>query len=623
MPKGEKLSKVDPGERRRQDAIESARAIFVKPTRWQEQLQEAGVHIDDQEGLGVGSSESLPLELELMGRKRADARVLAREMETAIRGGELHSIFKTPENSLVGFRITRLEGGAYFFARSTLSEREARRRYEAYKSLLEAAIEQKREQEQEKREKEQEEQRIKKAEAKAEKPSMAVIQFFSYVKGTSPVALQQLVAAFRTGMQGEAVVEELNDYSYPFSDRSARVIPRVVAKKILENGITPENLNNMVGRVREALIKGLQAAEEHADYLALDILGTVSQKTAVRGRRFIFPALVQRSFAPLLYSSLSYKIGENQNIIIAQDFGRMYPSITYPDGVMHRFALRLTPGVLKAQREAFEEQRENPVAAFLLEALDEGDAEVFIALRNGQEIEINGNRLTLSDVDSFLAPLILDDSLLITTIFVDVLGEVFPLPYKEHGEEREEDLVGLHMLGRMLFTLDQITQVLAPEDIDGAGRQQAIENLKAEIRKKETEARSIKGSGREAGQRKRTLDADVATFARQLRFAVQGGKRETRGEKIKRMMKECLPQRRPRAVDYKGGENSPGYREVLRAYEKNPELLKPDPAHYEGGEEAYAYQRDLAICNMFLVLSNDNKKTVYIDESSLVSADAL
>lgn len=541
-------------------AMELARAIFVQPTRWHDPLKQIGIDLKKDEALGVATIASVQLELELANVPIEQRRKIATTITGRIIDGRLGSIF--PIGSSVTLQRTEIDD-IELYHRSDIKPQSAQARYTAYKELLDAKIAEKRRPTQQRRETKEERDRKRRKEersvrqAERKKPPLAVLKFLSYSSGTPENDLQSRITsieeAFQKDKKNSVVVKQVSDPTRGFEDKSARLLAPEMIDRILEKGLTPEQLERMVAVAREKLVDKLRNIEAYADGAAMQILADVGGAIeTAHSKDFLIPITTQRSIAPLLYASLYYFNGVNSpnfnnetNFVLEADFGPNYPYLSYVNGLMHRWALRFASQTLEVHKELLENSQE-PEAAFLLKVLDHNNHDDIIALKQGGAIEVEGKSIRLADLDAFLAPMILDDALLVHTIFADVLGALFPLPYTLNGDRREIGLISISKLAQA-FATEEIPQLLAPDQEDPLSQQDIAGELKNQIEALENEVKNMRGIGREASLRKNALNKKIKDLYGSLRrITTAGGKKETRGEKIKRLLRERIPEKEPK-----------------------------------------------------------------------------
>ncbi|MBI2593637.1 hypothetical protein HYW44_03265, partial [Candidatus Daviesbacteria bacterium] len=454
--------------------------IFVRPMGLRDDW---GVKLRSGEAIGVATEATLSQELKLLGMGRDERRGLTLKIARMLKNREYKSVL--PLDPKVWIETSPQDFGDLFY-RSDLRLRDALERHKAYANLLQVeveALQEARSLEQKQREEGAKNQRalrksLKRREREAKiaataRPSSARILVFSVY---SPKEFKDKVEGIKeTAPQGEKV-EVLEHDFLGYRELMGGVIDRRDVLRILEKGMSPEEFKALIPLVRMSVVSAVEQIEEFALPIAGKLLAGISDKIERPGRSFTLPILTPRAIGRVLTRTLS-QANENPNITVEGQVMPLIKDVEFP---------------------------------YMLDLIEAWNSRLDFT-----------DPIQLEDRDS-RAKKLLPDDLLTKAIFADVAAQLYPMPYVFSGHRREIGFVMLRYLADNINT-PEAASLLVLESVDNGTYQHRVREAKDAIAAKAAEVESVRG-GKDAAQRKKTLEAEHAQLVKELRGVVRGSK---------------------------------------------------------------------------------------------------
>lgn len=394
--------------------------------------------------------------------------------------------------------------------------------------------------------------------------------------------------------------EILTDPTEAIQDKSRVLVPADI-QHILQEGITREALQSLFPLLRQKIIHKADLLEEELVEVAKEINGFASLQldapeegvfVAIPAMRVATLALVHN----LIANSKDDRVAVDYHIGNHSDF---YDLPSHPYYILDVWHNRLYGVQLIASKNILQND-ERPLAKRFVEMVSHPDRKnIFKELAKNKEVVFNDSIITLDDIDSLLAPIMLPDEVLLRAIFQDILGAAYTRPHISVGEDREAAFIALRLVTNQ-FGVEEIYNLLSGHEADPAARKLAVGQLQERIARTESMLSTLRKSDRIYGQTRTALSktkAELAGLQRQNKVL----------ERIAGEVEQRIPGSFPSINDYKGGAKSFGYQRALGRYERyrerNTSLVPPNPVDYTEGGDSSGYRDDVALYQSLRTIS--------------------
>lgn len=573
--------------------------VFIQPTPYRTKLVEQGVAVGELDPIGVATAVSLQMELELMGIKdRTDRRAVATAITHRFNRGLTGDYLRLPPTA----GLEHLEADGIYYRRD-IGSTGIRRRYDAYKAVLDEEVAtyrslsgEERAQKNEARDavrrerlekKRQEEEALK---AARNRPSTAGV--FIYAPFSNP-DFSERVEKLKTELNPGVLLEQIVLPVDGFSDTTARVVHSADIRRILEFGLTPEQLNQILPRIREGVIKGVETLEEYAKTLAESVTAQIDQKLKVPAKDWVIAVNPPR---PLLHPFRQAMTDASDDRPVAMEEAEKFRNDQVPYGheLVEWWSRRFDPDFLRAVDQNPNDPDLDPKVKNLLARQDA--AAVFKTIRTQGAVEVEGEMIERAELEARLEPSLITYDMLTEALMTDVLGEIYPVSYtflNEEGDARKRE-TGLVYLRTLVGegSGEAIVKALTPPDFDPADALETIGQIKLELGAKQSELNSVRGQ--DAQKRKKLLSGELAELRRQLAAKVAESRRTvTVADQVRKTIDIRVPLQKPKPADYRDGEASRGFTDARRRFEiqqaSSARAIEPHPEEYREGADSLGY----------------------------------